>query len=327
MVFDANILGLSAVLYHYNPRLNFYKGETFQQSIFPSPELLAIRLLLVNKIARNEKVRLGALVALEEWLSNPQADLTDAVTAATNLDRDELELLQDVIRNEPVFKAYLKDPFMVEALYRVGVVAPDKYVNARIVEADYADLADPDPCREHDESVLRVAILPSMVGDFDFHPDLGPGFPRGFRATPVYSEATRALKKILMAAVRRKVADNIKSSGDTEVTAEARDAAAGAFVERHLEILDLDERPLVIYPENADRMIRSICPSVDFSFVLLGKDVYLAIQIDEQRDIFPYADRIYLDIMDIHRSQADYEIEQAAGRIFEKLAPYLADSS
>ncbi len=55
LVLDNNILGLSKVLYHYNIRLNLFKGEYHQESLFPSAELLSIRMLLLQKIQRGEK--------------------------------------------------------------------------------------------------------------------------------------------------------------------------------------------------------------------------------------------------------------------------------
>ena len=48
MVLDTNILGLSRVLYHYDPRLNLFKGTRDQQSLYPCTELMAIRLLLLQ---------------------------------------------------------------------------------------------------------------------------------------------------------------------------------------------------------------------------------------------------------------------------------------
>ncbi|MEK6194440.1 MAG: hypothetical protein N2F24_09485, partial [Deltaproteobacteria bacterium] len=50
MVYDANILGLSKVLFYYNHRLNYFKGSALQESVYPSEELLAIRLFMVQKI-------------------------------------------------------------------------------------------------------------------------------------------------------------------------------------------------------------------------------------------------------------------------------------
>jgi hypothetical protein len=66
-------------------------------------------------------------------------------------------------------------------------------------------------------------------------------------------------------------------------------------------------------------VIQSLCPDADFNFVILGKNVYLSMVIDENKDVFPFVNRVYLDIMDIGQSQSDYEIEQAGGYLFERL--------
>ena len=47
VVFDTRIFGISEVLYHYDPRLNLFKGTEGRQSLFPSVELIALRLLLL----------------------------------------------------------------------------------------------------------------------------------------------------------------------------------------------------------------------------------------------------------------------------------------
>ena len=50
LVFDPSILGLTEVLYYYDKKLNLNKGDSSNTSIYPSPELIAIRLLLLQKI-------------------------------------------------------------------------------------------------------------------------------------------------------------------------------------------------------------------------------------------------------------------------------------
>jgi hypothetical protein len=41
--------------------------------------------------------------------------------------------------------------------------------------------------------------------------------------------------------------------------------------------------------------------------------------IDEELDVFPAVNRVYLDIMDLGQSQSDYEIEQAGEYLFGRL--------
>ncbi len=91
------------------------------------------------------------------------------------------------------------------------------------------------------------------------------------------------------------------------------------IVNTHLQFYDLDKRPLVIYPENAEKVIKALCPGADFNFIILGKNVYLSMYIDEKRDVFPSVNRMYLDIKDIGRSQSDYEIDQVGEYLFNRL--------
>ena len=90
------------------------------------------------------------------------------------------------------------------------------------------------------------------------------------------------------------------------------------YIDQHVEVVSLDQRPLVIYPENADQMINSICPDADFNIIILGENVYLSLNIDEV-DVYPNVNRLYLDIMDITHSQVDYELSQVSMFIFNKL--------
>ncbi len=70
-----------------------------------------------------------------------------------------------------------------------------------------------------------------------------------------------------------------------------------------------NERPLVIYPENASQIIREVCPEADFTVILLGKNIYRAIYFDPARDVYPFVNRLYIDILDIKYNQAGEEIE------------------
>jgi hypothetical protein len=78
-----------------------------------------------------------------------------------------------------------------------------------------------------------------------------------------------------------------------------------------------DKRPLVIYPGNADRVLPGT--AADLNIILLGKDVYLALEIRPDKDIYPHTNRIYLDLMDVKHNQVDEEINQISAFIFSKL--------
>ena len=319
MVYDANILGLSKVLYHYNQRLNYFKGRAFQESLYPSEELLAIRLFMVQKIAKGEKVRLGNLMALPTLFTNPFTKPSPVALDMANLSTEELRLLRDVIQSEPFFKDYLEDPFLVEALHRVGVVEMDAYVRSKIGAADYGSLAAEHPKEVEQDNGVRVAILPSMTKSFGFQAKGTPGFPLGFRANDDYALAQESLKDKLRAALQQRVLKNMEGAGDTLLSLEEKNRKAADIVNAHLRFYGLDKRPLVIYPENAEKIIKALCPDADFNFIILGKNVYLSMYIDEKRDTFPSVNRMYFDIMDIGRSQSDYEIDQVGEYLFNSL--------
>ena len=319
MVYDANILGLSKVLYHYNQRLNYFKGTALQESLYPSQELLAIRLFLVQKIARGEKVRMGNLVSRPALLDDPLAEPSPAALAMVNLNIEELRLLRDVIQSEPFFEDYLEDPFLVEALHRVGAVEMDGYVSQKIEAADYRGLAIEYPRETAKVNVVRVAILPSLTRSFDFYHKGVPGYPLGFRANDEYSLAVDTLKHKLRTALQERVAVVLERDGGAGLSRAEKDRKTAAFVDTHLQFVDLDQRPLVIYPDNAEKVIRSLCPDADFNFIILGKNVYLSMYIDEKQDVFPSVNRFYLDIMDVGQSQSDYEIDQVGGYLFGRL--------
>ncbi len=323
MVYDANILGLSKVLYHYNQRLNYFKGRAFQESIYPSEELLAIRLFMVQKIAKGQKVRMGNLMPQPIFLEDPLTDPSPVALALANLSAKELQLLRDVIHSEPFFKDYLEDPFLVEALHRVGVVEMDGYVSQKIEAADYSVLAAEYPGKAKPDDVVRVAILPSMTKSFDFQAKETPGFPLGFRAAENYILAVDTLKHKLKASLQQRVQRDLEVTAGVSATAEESKRKSTDFINTHLQFIDFNKRPLVIYPGNAEKVIQSLCLDVDFNFIILGKNVYLSIYFDEQRDVFPSVNRIYLDIMDIRQSQSDYEIDQVGEYLFNRLRAHI----
>ena len=319
MVYDANILGLSKVLFHYNQRLNYFKGRAFQESLYPSEELLAIRLFMVQKIARGEKVRMGNLMSQPTLLNDPLTEPSPVGLAMANLDVQELQLLRDVIHSEPFFSDYLEDPFLVEALHRIGIVEMDGYVSNKIETADYTHLAAEYPRKTGQDNVVRVAILPSMTRSFDFQAKRTPGFPLGFKANDDYTLAAEILKGKLQASLQQHVMAELEEKGGYPFSRRERERKAADMVSFHLQVLDLDKRPLVIYPDNAEKVIQSLCPDADFIFIILGKNVYLSMYIDDKRDVFPAVNRMYFDIMDIGQSQSDYEIDQAGGYLFNRL--------
>jgi len=80
-----------------------------------------------------------------------------------------------------------------------------------------------------------------------------------------------------------------------------------------------NERPLVIYPENASQVIGEVCPEADFTVILLGKNIYRAIFFDPPNDLYPSVNRLYMDIMDIEYHQGGEEIDTISQFICSRL--------
>ena len=68
-------------------------------------------------------------------------------------------------------------------------------------------------------------------------------------------------------------------------------------------------------------MTHDVCPSADFGIIILGKNVYLSMDIQE-RDSFPHVNRLYIDIMDIKHAQVQEEVDQVSRFIVSKLRAY-----
>ena len=66
-------------------------------------------------------------------------------------------------------------------------------------------------------------------------------------------------------------------------------------------------------------MIRDVCPGADFTVILLGKNIYKSIYFDKTRDVYPFVDRLYIDIMDIKHSETEDETEKISEFICSRL--------
>jgi hypothetical protein len=81
-----------------------------------------------------------------------------------------------------------------------------------------------------------------------------------------------------------------------------------------------DERPMVITPRNAAEVIGDVCPGADFTIILLGKNVYLSLFIDPDKDTYPAVNRMYLDFDDIRFVQAKDRYEPIAEIIYHAMS-------
>ncbi len=95
------------------------------------------------------------------------------------------------------------------------------------------------------------------------------------------------------------------------------------LAEKYLGFYAADQRPFVVYPENAAEAIRDICPQADFTVIILGRNVSKSIFFDSQKDIYPAVNRTYIDLGDIRHSQTEAEVRDIACFISERIAERL----
>jgi hypothetical protein len=321
-VLDSDLLGLSAILYHYSRNLNLFKGRYIYDSLYPSAELVALRLLLLQKIHRGEKAHLDALVERGALLTTLRVEPTDSDLQATGLNRQEMRLLGEVLQTEPVFSAYLQYPFLVDSFYRLGAVTKDVLVKQKIEAANYERYPACSPSPASSQGRVVIALLPSFTKEFEYGDAAAKASaPYGFIPTPTLTAVTERLQHQIVEhtialarrALKKAGFDNSLAVEDQLVPALEKVIAEG------LVFCVQNQRPLVIYPGNAARVLQDVSSTADLNVILLGKDVYLAMEIRPETDVHPHTNRIYLDIMDVKHDQVDEEIDQISTFILSKL--------
>ncbi|MBR9984390.1 MAG: hypothetical protein KFF68_00630, partial [Desulfosarcina sp.] len=303
MVLDTNILGLSEVLYHYDRRLNLFKGKRDNDSLYPCAELMATRLFLVHKLHLGERVSLAAMIRCKGLFALGSRDPREAELAAMNLTDMEFSFLKAVFQSEPAFLRYMEHPFLVSTLQRIGVVEQDAFTLSADQSANYRRWACPSRTPLQRPPVT-IAILPSMNPMFD----ASPGPAGAVTPSRDYQTILDHLKKAILEGLARK----------------RLDAEPSAQIEP-LPVFFTPGRPMAIHPGNAGRVIEDVCPKADFTLILLGKNVYRAIHIDPENDIYPHEKRIYLDVDDIQYQQIDDDIETIVSAIMPALTAAASD--
>lgn len=286
MVLDTNILGLSEVLYHYDKRLNLFKGTREQDSLYPCTELIAIRLLLLQKLHRNEKVSMSGIDRHINLFSPDSRDAAGAELEAMQLSATEFRFLKQIFVSEPAFLHYMRHPFIVAALRKIGVVEQDPFTLAADLTATYHYLSCPKKIQKTDRGVT-VAIVASINPMFEQTPG---------RRGLVPTEAYLTLQRELQHAVRKRV---------------ERGGRAGP----EMLTFFMTDRPVVIVPESAERVMEQLCPQANFTMVLMGKNVYRGLSIDPDRDILPKKNFLYFDVDDVKYQMVDEEIDALAQMI------------
>ena len=321
MVLDPNILDLTKTLYYYDEKLSLYKGDFGVASIYPAPEFIAIRLVLLQKIHRTGKINLKALIDREKLLLYPDLEPSPEDLKAMNLKPEELKLIRDIIESEPRIYQYLKSPFLIKAFYDTGAIEGGEFVRQKISEASYKGYQ----CRRFGGSdkldALKILFLPSMMREF-YHGDSNRSLSQyGFKPTEFFDEMVKKLRNEILSATKTRLRKEIipLRKGKPEISAPQWDKLWTRIAEENISFYIEDERPLVIYPENAGKVIRDVCPETDFTAILLGRNIYKSISFDKTRDVYPFVDRLYIDIMDIKHSEIEEETEKISEFICSRL--------
>ncbi|MCJ7686827.1 MAG: hypothetical protein MUO68_21305, partial [Desulfobacteraceae bacterium] len=321
MVLDPNILDLTRTLYYYDEKLSLYKGDFSVASIYPAPEFIATRLVLLQKIHRTEKINLKALVDREELLLDPGLEPSKEDLNAMNLKPAELKLIKDIIESEPRIYQYFKSPFLIKAFYDTGAIEEGEFVRQKIREASYKRYR----CSRFGGSdkldALKILFLPSMMREF-YHGDSNRGLsPYGFKPTEFFDEMTKKLVKEILSATKTRMRKEIipLRKGKPEISVSQWEKLWALIGEKNISFYIEDERPLIIYPENAEQVIRDVCPETDFTVILLGRNIYKSILFDNTRDAYPSVDRLYINIMDIKHSEIEEQMEKISEFICSRL--------
>ncbi|MFC1812137.1 hypothetical protein ACFL03_05550 [Thermodesulfobacteriota bacterium] len=324
LVFDQSILGLTEVLYYYDKKLNLHKGDSRYRSIYPSPELIAIRLMLLQKIHRNEKINLESFIKREKVLTHPDVMPTKEDLEAINLNAAEMQLLKDVFQSERHLYSYLKSHFLIKAFNNIGVIETDPFAEKIIQKANYEKYS----CRyfggSWSDDSIKISFLPSMIKEFDYGDSRHGLYSYGFKPTKHLSEIMNTLKQEILDKTESLIFKEINKE-KMKIGKKKWEALWKKIVKEKITFYNEDERPLVIYPDNARQVIQDVCPEADFSVIVMDKDIYLSVFIDRDKDIYPHTNRFYIDITDIKYSQTDDETDRISEFIYSKLKDYLEE--
>jgi hypothetical protein len=315
---DANILGLSKTLYSYNPQFNLFKGNSILESVYPSSELIALRLFLIKRVHRNEKINLPAIVEQKSIFMNPSTKATPTQLRQTRLSRQELAFLQSIFNADPLLWQYLEHPFIVKTLLEMNVVENDPDVLSLANNATYKGcLRQIEKKLPH--SMIRIAVLPSFISGFENGQVSANPCKKEFIAPTSYLNVVEKLKTDIVANVGEKIAEVNKSQnnkcvdtvGNTEK--EIRD-----YIDQNVSYEAFTGRPLMIYPGNIEAIKKDLCRDIDMTIVLLGKDVYLSIQFNENEPS-PDKNHIFIDFSDTKYALISDELDFIGESIASKI--------
>lgn len=319
IVQDPNMLPLGEVLYYYDQNLNHYKGKYAFNSIYPSPGLIGLRTLLAKKLCKNEKIRMGPLFARKNLLSGTSKAPTPEDLTAMGLDATEFKLIRDVISAEPGLGSYMENPFLITALLQTGAVETDDYVRVKVRQANYSNCLCRHLAGPLGKKAVKITFLPSVIQEFEY---TGNQNANQLKSTPFYQRMQDKLMTQIAEKTKSILIKELKL--DIDQNSEQWNRRLDQWFRENVAFYAQDARPLVVYPENADAVLRQVCPETDFAAIILGKNVYLSMDIDPEKHVYPSTNRVYLDIIDIKYTQFDAELASICRFIVSKLKDDLA---
>jgi hypothetical protein len=324
VVLDPNILDLSQVLFHYDEKMSLYKGDYGVTSVYPAPEILAVRLFLLKKMNSGEKIDLDAFIRREGNLLNENYQTSPEDLVATHLSAREMKFLRDTFQNDSAFYRYLTCPFLLKGISDTGVLAAGDLTEKIIQSAHYTHLQCKPMGLGKNRETVKIAFLPSMTKEFIYgknHPSLSE---HGFKATEFLESIFIKLKEEIIDTTREHLKRKLLKPPHPKLTGPQWRKLWHELLKHDIAFYVENERPLAIYPENASQIIRDVCPEADFTVILLGKNTYRAIYFDPNRDIYPSLNRLYMDIIDIEYNQVGEEIETISRFICSRLKNRIA---
>lgn len=312
LVMDPSILGLSQVLYHYEKKLNLFKGSQPFDSIYPSVEMIALRLLLLQKRARGERADIRQILRREALMFDPNATPTAADMAATHLTASEIGLLQAAFASERLLFRYLKHPFLIDALAAHGFIVIDDFVRETAAHAHYRPYSPPVPEVATLQPAVTVTLLPSLLANFE--PD--PENPGRLAPDAEYRRVMASFREMILAETANRIRQATTADGDGTTPAAGR--SPGELL-RHVRFVHEFSRPFVIHPQNADAAIADLCPDADVAVIVLGKNVDRAIHFADGNPAQNTPPRLFLDLLDVKYDQVNQEIEQIGAWIVSRM--------
>ncbi len=308
LLYDPDIIGLSRVLYHYDPRLNQFKGERPFFSPFPSDELIALRLLLIGKIHRGETIRFNDVLNRLPAIA-AGSGISGRDTMAMGLTESEALLLADAIRSEPGLMTYMRHPAIIEALHRMGILdhparAPHPYKGSKLT-------------RRKAGSVATISVLPSFETGFVTSETSGG---EALVATDAYRKLTATLKKAIVSSGGQQVLRAIRAR-HTDLSEPHNGYWEGRwqkFADNHVDFFMPDSHPLAVTPQNAAIIVANVCPAAGLNVILVGKEVIRSMDIQPERDVFPHTNLIYIDTEDVKYGVYEKALSQISGWLADK---------